>query len=271
MDEPQTVAYLSRAAACLPPSGDISKLRSHLLWVSSSINQTGMCPKCCHAWNDGKFTLMLKPSGTPGPRMIKIIRKFLNTPTKLNAVERSLLDRFNKNIRNKLVLTCLACKAETVTQIKKHEKPQLQNYIRTPVISLDIPVPNKKKKKKDRFAGLKVSAVLSSTPSTGPKSLSKPKNAVSSQTSAAESVKQQQNAVPNSTKSPSAPGGTFKEKLKIMREEVKQTAQKKVHAEKKTLSQKNSKVKMSGKMQNFLKRAQKDVKLEDRINSLLQN
>lgn len=62
-----------------------------------------MCPKCCQVWNDGKFTLHLKSSAIPGPRMVKILRKFSKDPEKLNKVEKSLMERYQKNIRNKMV------------------------------------------------------------------------------------------------------------------------------------------------------------------------
>ncbi|XP_034231141.1 uncharacterized protein LOC117639511 [Thrips palmi] len=286
MDQ-QTAVYLSKAAACLPASEGISQLKSHLLWVSSTVsgdnavNKSTMCPKCCQVWNDGKFSLKLKSSGSPGPRMVKILRKFAETPAKLNRVEKSLMERFKKNVRNKMVLHCQACMNETVLQTTKHAHPQLDKYIiKTPVQSGAATLP-KKKKKRDRFAGLNVSAVLSVTPSPGAKSLIKVTD-LTSETSATRSTDRQQHTsgTPSLPKSiQSDPIGQFnvkkghlagKKKMNFLREEVKAANQERWMEEKKALSKKNSNMKRNSKLQNYLRTAPKEIHLEDRINSLLQ-
>lgn len=183
------------------------------------------------------------------------------------------------------VLLCLVCNAETVSQFKKRDPPELHKYIQTPVIEPDTPLRSSKKKKKDRFAGLNVSAVLSATPSPSAKLLSKVKNTNSHEALATRSVDRPHHI----TRTPTVPSSLYctprpkvdqtsiqkgsqtgKQKMNLLREGVKRAQQGRVDELKKARTTKNLNVKRNNNLQNFLKKAQKDVKLEDRISSLLQ-
>lgn len=58
--------------------------------------------------------------------------------------------------------------------------------------------------------------------------------------------------------------------MNLLREEIKQAEQNRVKEEYKALSMRNINIRKNNKLQDFLNKREKDVHLEDRINSLLQ-
>ena len=156
-------------------------------------------------------------------------------------------------------------------------------------VTIECESAKKKKKRKDRFAGLNVSAVISASPSPQLASLKNFKvdklqmtpgsitpGRVLKTTPANVSSHGRTSITPKSSRlqsetslKKSAPR-SVKQQMKLLREEVKQAEQNKVKEEIKALSIRNLNVKKNNKLQDFLSKREKDVHLEDRINSLLQ-
>lgn len=186
------------------------------------------------------------------------------------------------------VLICRICKNETLMQFKKRILEK-RNLIETPTICLDIPQSSKKKKKKDRFAGLNVSAVIAATPSPtsiGRKYSTQTNKVIRSATPVSVPGQSQTltpRGISNWTNStPSVPKAqsesiklktgllSAKRKMNTLREEVRQAEQEKAKEGKKALTTRNLNIRRNDKLQMFLSKKEKDVNLEDRINSLLQ-
>jgi len=286
--------YLSNAASSLPTSGGLSLLKSHLLWVGCTIGgkdvakMSMMCPKCCQVWSAGKFSLRIKSNTLPSPRISKILRKHNSTCNKLNRVESSLLKRYERSNGNKLVLICSACNHESVMPMKKQLRESKQQFETPDVVQCESA--RKKKKKKDRFAGLNATAVISASPSPGClKSTSKVDRLQSNLTpltatpgrdckSSTPSMFSQGRAsiTPKSSRLQSATSlkksgpTSIKKKMNLLRDEVRLAEHNRVQEEIKALTLRNLNVKKNSKLQDFLSKREKDVHLEDRIHSLLQ-
>ncbi|XP_026286168.2 uncharacterized protein LOC113211862 [Frankliniella occidentalis] len=287
--------HLSNAANRLSNEGSLSHLKSHFLWICSALSgkqiskcDTMMCPKCCEVWNTGKFALKVVSKSTPGPRMMKILRKFEKEPEKLTRVESSLLKRHQQTNKNKLVLRCLVCKNETIIPFQK-QIPEKAPTCETPAAECSIVMSTKKKKKKDRFAGLNVSAVMSASPS--PFNSSKRNmhinriNGTPSSVSTANEIKinsPSQMTNNRSSMTPIASKVLISEtnrksgqkpvwkKMQSLREEIKLEEKNRIKDHHKALTIRNLNVKKNNKLQDFISRKEKDVHLEDRINCLLQ-
>ncbi|KAK3921070.1 Pup--protein ligase [Frankliniella fusca] len=287
--------HLSNSATRISSEGSLSRLKSHFLWVCSTFNgkqinkcDTMMCPRCCEMWNSGKFSLKAISKSIPGPRMNKILRKFEIDPGKLTRVESSLLRRHQNNNKSKLVLVCAVCNNETSIPFTKQtleKTPKCQ----TPHADCSITVSTQKKKKKDRFAGLNASAVMSATasPFVSSKKNIHPKRLDSSLNSASPANNQSTNSPRNasnnrSSMTPVTSKVSMSEvnrksgnkpvwkKMQSLREEIKLEVKNKIKEQNKALTIRNLNVKKNNKLQDFISRKEKDVHLEDRINSLLQ-
>lgn len=289
-------------------------------WVGCTIGgkdvakMSMMCPKCCQVWSAGKFSLRIKSNTLPSPRISKILRKHSSTPNKLNRIEASLLKRYERNNGNKLVsklyilcstrsqmpsssinnigllqvLICTACNHESVMPMKKQLRESKQQFETPDIVQYDSA--KKKKKKKDRFAGLNATAVISASPSPGClESTSRVDRLQSNLTpltatpgrdckSTTPSMFSQGRAsiTPKSSRLQSATSlkrsgpTSIKKKMNLLRDEVRLAEHNRVQEESKALTLRNLNVKKNSKLQDFLSKREKDVHLEDRIHSLLQ-
>lgn len=241
--------------------------------------------------------MRLKPSSSPGPRMMKIVKKFENGD-RMSSVEKSLLKRYQKNSKsNVMVLTCLSCKNSTPFKLRKPVTKRVA-HAETPVIT-NVTVSTKKKKKKDRFAGLNSSAVISASPSLPNNSL-KPSSSVKqlasiptpkvSKVNSASTPKVSNKLNSTLTATPKEHNvGTnvnssikqsisnitkkgplsYMTQMRLLNNEMKRADHVKKSEEVKAQKLRNCNIKKNSKLQNFVRKADKEVSLDDRITSLL--
>ncbi|KAK7873604.1 hypothetical protein R5R35_009294 [Gryllus longicercus] len=121
------------------------------------------CKYCFRPWNDGFFTLKVRPKPVVGKRIRKLLRKQEEAPGKLTLFQQKLLEFVKLNQGNKLVITCLSCRKNKIKRMPKcnnenTKKEQMKEETREEENTTKVK--KKKKRKKDLFVGLNPEVVL---------------------------------------------------------------------------------------------------------------
>lgn len=113
-----------------------------------------MCPYCGSLWNTVDHSIRILPSRPVSKSVRKILNSMNNNGKRIPKVQKSLAKKSLKNETNKLSLKCSVC--SNVTKIP-FSKPQREKVTKS-VVEI-TPQKKKKKRTKDRTAGLNISGI----------------------------------------------------------------------------------------------------------------
>lgn len=123
---------------------------------SHNFGPAAMCVYCGSLWNTMDHTTRIS-RGIPLSKSIrKIVRSMNNDNKRVPKVRRSLAEKCLKNRTNKLVLKCSVCSNSTQISL---DKPQREKIDKIDTESIRILHKRKKRRAKDRTAGLNISGI----------------------------------------------------------------------------------------------------------------
>lgn len=132
---------------------------SHGIHLSSqNFGPSVMCTYCGSLWNTMNYTIRISRGKPLSKSIKKIIHSMNNSEKRIPKVQRTLVKKCLKNKMNKLILKCSVCLKNTKISLNKPQKEKVQK-----IASENIQSSKKKKKKriKDKTAGLNISGILS--------------------------------------------------------------------------------------------------------------
>lgn len=138
--------------------GKCKKLSKGAILPPKNFSPSMMCRYCGSLWNTVKHSIRLE-EGKPLSRSVKkIVHTMNNSSERIPIARRSLAKKCLKNKRNKLVLKCSVCLQSTKIPFDKPQRIKVQKLSSESTKS-EIKK-RKKKRTKDRNAGLNISGIL---------------------------------------------------------------------------------------------------------------
>ncbi|XP_059618354.1 uncharacterized protein LOC132262897 [Phlebotomus argentipes] len=174
-----SVKFLWLAAIKLPNSSPgMQLLKAHYAAKSVALAEKGcdlpenfrsvstMCPKCSNLWSSGALHLALKSSRKRRTRFRRFVMKYYRS--KKNTKQRRLARKLMMRAFNSVEFTCRVCKGVTKVPLMRQSRKKSAAKKETkivpektrPDVPLANPSKNKKKRKKDPFAGLNREAIV---------------------------------------------------------------------------------------------------------------
>lgn len=118
---------------------------------------TKMCPHCGSLWNTVDYKVRLLPGKLVSKSVAKAIRSSNKNDKKVPKVRASLIRKCQQNQLNKLIIKCSVCSRNTVIPLTKPKRLKVTNLESNKSISTQK---RRKKKTKDKTAGLNVSGIV---------------------------------------------------------------------------------------------------------------
>lgn len=116
-----------------------------------------MCPYCGSLWNTVKHSIRLSQGKPLSKSVKKILHSMNNNEKRIPKIRKNLVEKCLKNKGNKLVLKCSVCLETTKLPFDKPQRIKIQK----PSLETGKSVQKRKKKRtKDKTAGLNISGIL---------------------------------------------------------------------------------------------------------------
>ncbi|XP_017876540.1 uncharacterized protein LOC108622914 [Ceratina calcarata] len=125
---------------------------------SKNFGPSTMCPYCGSLWNTIDHTVRLLKGKPVSKSVKKIVNSMENRDKNVPKVQRSLAEKCLKNRMNKLVLKCSVCSNSTKIPFNKPQRERMQKNSSVQKIQK-----KKKRKNKDKTAGLNISGISNLT------------------------------------------------------------------------------------------------------------
>lgn len=136
--------------------GKCKKLSKGVMLPPKNFSPFVMCRYCGSLWNTVEHSIRLVEGKPLSKSIKKIVRATNNKGKTIPVVRRNLIKKCLKNKRNKLVLKCSVCLESTKIYF---DKPQRIKVEKLSSESTKIERTRKKKRTKDRTAGLNISGI----------------------------------------------------------------------------------------------------------------
>ena len=133
---------------------------SHGIELSSqNFGPSVMCQFCGSLWNTMNYSIRILRGKPLSKSIKKIIHSMNNGEKRIPKVQRSLAEKCIKNKMNRLVLKCSVCLKSTKILF---DKPQREKVQKNEIKNIESKAKRKKKRTKDRTAGLNISGISNS-------------------------------------------------------------------------------------------------------------
>lgn len=136
--------------------GKCKKFSKGIMLPPKNFSPSVMCRYCGSLWNTVEHSIRLVEGKPLSKSIKKIIRAMNNSDNRIPIVRRNLVEKCLKNKRNKLVLKCSVCLESTKIPF---DKPQRMKVQKSSLESIKNERKRKKKRTKDRTAGLNISGI----------------------------------------------------------------------------------------------------------------
>ncbi|KOC61771.1 hypothetical protein WH47_03028 [Habropoda laboriosa] len=118
-----------------------------------------MCPYCGSLWETVDYTIRISRGKELSKSMKKVACSMNNNNKRIPKVRRKLVEKCLKNKMNKLIIKCSVCSKSTKMAFNKPQREKIQKTSSEGVQSCQK---RKKKRTKDRTAGLNISGTVNS-------------------------------------------------------------------------------------------------------------
>ncbi|KAK9302882.1 hypothetical protein QLX08_005279 [Tetragonisca angustula] len=133
---------------------------SHGIELSSqNFGPSVMCQFCGSLWNTMNYSIRILRGKPLSKSIKKIIHSMNNGEKRIPKVQRSLAEKCIKNKMNRLVLKCSVCLKSTKILF---DKPQREKVQKNEIKNIESKAKRKKKRTKDKTAGLNISGISNS-------------------------------------------------------------------------------------------------------------
>ncbi|CAK9802101.1 hypothetical protein ANTQUA_LOCUS3137 [Anthophora quadrimaculata] len=127
---------------------------------SQNFGPSMMCSYCGSLWESMDYTIRISRGKEPSKSIKKIVHSMNNKNKRVPKVRKKLVKKCLRNKMNKLVLKCSVCSKHTKIPFNKPKRERIQKISSESVQSCQRK--KKKKRTKDRTAGLNISGTINS-------------------------------------------------------------------------------------------------------------
>ncbi|CAK9832423.1 hypothetical protein ANTRET_LOCUS9249 [Anthophora retusa] len=136
------------------------ELGQGMQFPSQNFGPSMMCPYCGSLWESMDYTIRISRGKEPSKSIKKIVHSMNNRNKRVPKVRKKLVEKCLRNKMNKLVLKCSVCLKHTKIPFNKPKREKIQKISSESVQSCQRR--KKKKRTKDRTAGLNISGTINS-------------------------------------------------------------------------------------------------------------